>query len=218
MANTKVFHQMRVDIILNATQREIVVGTVLGDGSLIETFSKKNLRLQIEQCDAQKSYVFWKYEMLESLICTPPRYQEKKKSWRVRTISHPDITEIGFHFYNGRKKVIPNDFELFLTPLALAVWFMDDGSRDQVRGTYILNTQCFTKAEVERIRIALQIKFGLSPISIHKDKSGWRLYIQKPSSKRFETIVSPFILPVMEYKIGKPRRDYTSAPAKPFAG
>ena len=93
MANRRIYHEMRKNIHLTELQRSIIIGTVLGDGSLIASRSKNHLRLQIGHCITQKEYVFWKYEMLKDLILTPPTYQVKNRSWRFRTISHQEITE-----------------------------------------------------------------------------------------------------------------------------
>ena len=93
MANRNIYNAMRKSVHLTDYQRAILVGTLLGDGSLIETSSKNNLRLQITHCDAQKAFVFWKYEAFKSLVLTPPTYQKQNDAWRFRTISHPELTE-----------------------------------------------------------------------------------------------------------------------------
>lgn len=149
---------MRSWVHLSDEQRDIVVGTLLGDGPLVETFSQNNLRLQVIQCDAQKQYVFWKYEALKSFVLSPPRYEEINRAWRFRTISHPDFTELGKSFYRGRKKIVPKDIASLLSPIGLAVWFMDDGTRGPNNG-YTLNTQCFMKVELQRLIEALEKSF-----------------------------------------------------------
>jgi len=204
---------MRKNIHLTERQYSIIIGTVLGDGSLQETFSKNNLRLQIEHCTAQKSYVQWKYEELKTLILTPPTYVEQHRSWRFKTISHPEVTEIGKLFYKDRRKIIPDNLEKILTPIGLAVWYMDDGCYVRRDHTFNLNTQCYYQTEVMFLQRVLQTRFNLEAVSLQRDHNGWRLYIQKGSSERFREIVSPFIIPSMAYKIGEPRRDYTLAPA-----
>lgn len=203
---------MRQSVHLTDFQRAIIVGTVLGDGSLIETFSKNNLRLQIDHSIAQKEYVFWKYEILKSLVLTPPTYQSKNRSWRFRTISHPELTEIGKLFYQNRQKIVPQEIVSLLEPIGLAVWFMDDGSHDKRHRTFIINTQCFDYKGVNLLLQILKEKFNINQTSLHFDKSGWRIYIKKGSSNMFEELVKPFILPSMMYKFEKPRRDYTLAP------
>lgn len=212
MANRKEYHLMRESVHLTDYQRTIIVGTVLGDGSLIETFSKNNLRLQIDHATAQKEYVFWKYEALKPLVLSPPTYQQKNRSWRFRTISHPELTAIGSLFYRNRQKIVPKEITSLLEPISLAVWFMDDGAHDKRNETYIINTQCFDPNSVNRLQDCLNEKFGIVHSSLHFDKSGWRIYVKKGSSERFRNILEPHLLPSMMYKLGKPCRDYTLAP------
>ena len=202
MGNQIMYHLARSAINLTDHQRNIIVGTVLGDGSLIETASKNNLCLQIDHCNAQKEYVFWKYEALDLLVPTPPKYQSKNKSWRFRTISHPELTEIGKLFYRNRIKVVPKEIASLLTPLGLAVWFMDDGGRHPTG--YLLNTQCFTKKELALLQDALFRVFNIKHTSLHKNKNGWRLYIKAASRQHFRKIIEPFMLPQMMYKLESP--------------
>ncbi|MEK7452427.1 MAG: LAGLIDADG endonuclease [Patescibacteria group bacterium] len=204
MANTKQIHKLRSSITLSDLQRACIIGTVLGDGSLIPTFSKNNLRLQIDQCEKQREYVLWKYAILSSLVLTPPAFRQQTKSWRFRTISHPELTFIGDLFYEGRRKKVPENIESVCTdPISLAVWFMDDGAKNRNDGL-ILNTQCFTKQETERLKDCLKRNFDLSHVSLHKDKNGWRLYIQKESTCKMMNLIEPFIIPCMKYKMISP--------------
>ena len=211
MANRNAYHLMRQSVHITDLQRAIIIGTVLGDGSLIETFSKNNLRLQIDHCAAQKEYVLWKYEALKPLVLTPPTFQPKNRSWRFRTISHPDLTEIGRLFYQNRQKIVPREIASLLEPIGLAIWFMDDGTYHSSSG-YLINTQNFTHSECLLLRDALAEKFGIIHTTMHRDHNGWRLYIRSAATKRFREIVKPFMLASLMYKLEKPRRDYTLAP------
>ncbi len=202
MANRKAYNFLRAWVHLGDEQRDIVVGTLLGDGSLVETFSRNNLRLQVAQCDAQKSYVLWKYEALKSFVLTPPKYQSINNSWHFRTISHPEFTELGRIFYRDRTKIVPKDIASFLSPIGLAVWFMDDGANHG--SGYLLNTQSFTRAECEHLCKALNDRFGIAHTTLHKDHGKWRIYIRSASRKRFCEIVIPLISPEMMYKLKNP--------------
>lgn len=203
MTNRKVYNFLRSWVHLTDEQRDIVVGTLLGDGSLIETFSRNSLRLQVAQCEAQKSYVLWKYEVLKSFVLSPPRYEKINRAWRFRTISHPEFTDLGRKFYRGRTKIVPKDIASLLSPIGLAVWFMDDGTRGPGRG-YTLNTQCFTKTEVSKLAETIGRKFHITDIRLHTDHKGWRLYIRPQLRERFRQIVKPFILPDLMYKLEAP--------------
>lgn len=204
MANRKEYHLMRQSVHLTDEQRSMIIGTILGDGSLIETATKNNLRLKIEHCDAQREYVFWKYECLKSFVLTPPKFQPRNHSWMFRTISHPELTNLGTLFYQGRQKIVPEKIDTLLTePISLAVWFMDDGSKNRNDGL-ILNTQCFTKEETERLRDCLSTNFGIDHVSLQKDKHGWRLYIQSASVDHMTQIMRPHTLPNLSYKLISP--------------
>lgn len=204
MANRKEYHLMRQSVHLTDLQRSMIIGTLLGDGCLVETASKKNLRLKIEHCDAQRDYVFWKYECLKSFVLTPPKFQTWNRSWMFKTISHPELTIIGDLFYKKRRKIVPDEIESLLRdPLSLSVWFMDDGSKNRNDGL-ILNTQCFTKSETERLKDCLSTNFAIDHISLQKDKNGWRLYVQTASSGHMTKIMRPYLLPCLTYKLISP--------------
>jgi len=204
MANTRAFHALRRSVHVTDDQRDLIIGTLLGDGSLVETFSKNHLRLQIDHCDAQREYVQWKYSILKPLVLTPPKYQPINRSWRFRTISHPDLTAIGRLFYKGRRKVVPDSIhDLLVEPIMLAVWFMDDGSKNRNDGL-ILNTQCFRKNETMRLKDCLSRNFGLDHVSLERDKNGWRLYVGKQSASRMTEIMRPYVLPDLAYKLISP--------------
>ena len=56
------------------------------------------------------------------------------------------------------KKIIPYNNADYLTPLALAVWFMDDGSK--INNTVRIATNCFTYAEIENLSTVLYKKYN----------------------------------------------------------
>jgi hypothetical protein len=65
-------------------QREILIGTILGDGYLQKT-GKRNARLKLEHSEKQKDYIFWKYEELKNLMQDRPKRIEwtlLPKGWR----------------------------------------------------------------------------------------------------------------------------------------
>jgi hypothetical protein len=85
-------------------------------------------------------------------------------------------------FYKGNKKIVPQSIGEYLTPLALAIWFMDDGSK-LVKGAKIA-INCFSHKEIEYLCEILKNKYNLNT-SIHtrgKDK-GETIYIHSSFSK-----------------------------------
>ncbi len=186
---------------LNSLQKEVLVGSLLGDGHLAPNAYGKNYRFQVVHMKEHKSYVDYKYEIFKDWCISEPQFQEINNSWRFRTISHPILTEFHRLFYRGARKILPNDLNKILdSPITLAIWFMDDGSVGPRRRGLTLNTQNFTKEENERLINHFANKFHYR-VSLHRDKKSWRLYIFPESSLEFKKRIKKFILPEFKYKL-----------------
>jgi hypothetical protein len=98
-------------------------------------------------------------------------------------------------------KIVPLNIGEYLTPLALAIWFMDDGS-SLGKGARIA-TNCFTLEEVNFLCNVLKSKYNINatPNKCGKDK-GYILYIHVNSMNIFTKIVKPYLLPSLYYKLG----------------
>lgn len=205
VTNTRAIRDLRKSLSLDEGQRAVLVGSLLGDGSLLGNVGESrwnlNYRFQVAHCDEQRDYLWWKYEILRNWCTSPPHYQQQNRSWRFRTLSHPELTALRRIFYApSGQKIVPADVESFLcNPLVLAVWFMDDGTKGPAQG-YTLNTQSFSVEENRLLQRCLEAQLGLS-VSIHRDKSWVRLYIRQGSSRRFGDLVRPYIVPAMAYKL-----------------
>ena len=99
------------------------------------------------------------------------------------------------------KKVVFKEIGKYLTAKALAIWFMEDGSR--VKDTVRIATNNFEKEEVSYLCKVLTEKYGIiaSPVKGGKGK-GYVLYIYKGSSERFINLVKPHMVKTMYYKLG----------------
>jgi len=140
---------------LSETQRSLIVGTLLGDGAMR---CKVNALIEINHSAKQKAYVDWKHQLLAGLVGTPPKPRNGRGgrvAYRFTTLSRPELTPYFRAFYPNGKKVVP---PVTLTPLALAVWFMDDGSKSH-RALY-LNTQQFELEDQLRLLEMLEKQFG----------------------------------------------------------
>ena len=180
---------------LNARQRDLVIGSLLGDGYLAKT--TRGYAFRVNHGCVQKDYVDWKYSVLRNLVNSPPRYAEK--CYYFRTVSHPFFDRLRKQFYSGRKKVVPYELvEERLNPFVLAVWIMDDGSRDsrQLR----INSQSFSKEENLFLRDLLDAKLGIKA-TLNQDKEKYRLRISARSMRALAQLVKPNIIPSMLYKL-----------------
>lgn len=185
---------------LTPFQKEVLVGSLLGDGHLSANAYGKNYRFQVVHMKEHKGYVDWKYEIFKNWCISKPKFQEINNSWRFRTISHPTLTEFHKLFYRGTKKILPYELDKILeSPITLAIWFMDDGSVGPGHRGLTLNTQNFTREENERLMNYFADSFKFR-VSLHKDKKSWRLYIFPGSSLEFKRRIDEFVLPEFKYK------------------
>jgi hypothetical protein len=180
---------------LSSWQRELVIGSLLGDAYLMPTTSgccfRVNHGLQQREC------VDWKYILLATYVRTPPR--ESGNCYYFRTVTHPEFSAYRRLFYQNSRKIIPVEllYEQF-TGFSLAVWLMDDGAFDgkQLR----LNTQSFSLEENEALGDLLRAKLGIEA-RLNRDKDRYRLRICSASLKRLKRLVEPHIIPSMLYKL-----------------
>ena len=125
---------------LTQLQRSLIIGSLLGDGYIRRLKGRKDAFLEINHSFKQRDYVDWKCEVLKSIVISPPKIRKgngNRIAYRFFTKQHPEITELFNLFYKKGKKIIP-DIEFDST--AIAVWYMDDGSKCGT-SNYYLNIQ-----------------------------------------------------------------------------
>jgi hypothetical protein len=194
---------------LTNRQRSIIVGTLLGDGHMETSNRGRTYRLKIEHSNKQSTYVDWLYKEFKSWVLTPPKVKSKMlkgikfENYYFQTLSVGQFRFYGKSFYyDNKRKHIPSKIGKWLTPLALAVWFMDDGSsKSKYHRAVILNTQGFNASDIKILQDALIKNFNVEA-SIRKQKDGLQLLIVGISAERFYEIVKPYILPNFDYKFG----------------
>ena len=181
---------------LTSLQRDLVIGSVLGDGHLMATTAGCCFR--VSHGHQQRTYVDWKFKMIGRYVRTAPRVCGR--SYYFRTVTHPEFAEFREAFYaNAARKRPPLEIMAReLTAFGLAIWFMDDGARDRKQVRF--NTQCFSVDENLMLIEFLQAKFGLRA-RLNRDKDRHRLRIGAESVQRFISLVSPHIVPNMRYKL-----------------
>lgn len=115
----------------------VIFGTLLGDGHA----EKRNgaTRISFYQESTHLSYLLWLHNLLSSKgYCneTLPEIKTRLgKSGRIRkTIRFHTWTYTSFNFihdlfYKNKIKQVPQNINEYLTPLALAIWIMDDGTK-----------------------------------------------------------------------------------------
>ena len=196
---------------LTPEMESIIVGTLLGDAWIGYVYSGcKYPKYQCTHCEKQKLYIHTIYEKLKPImsetITIHPAKEAIIRGIRCMKQNHYVISSRNCDcllpyqeaFYPNGKKIIPVDFiKDKFTDTSLAYWFMDDGGKDKSSNSYILNTQCFTKENLQEFVEFLREKFDLL-FNIKKDGS---LYLRHCSNETFTQLISKYITQDMQYKL-----------------
>ena len=207
---SKEIDNLKKEIKLTKIQRSIVIGLILGDGHLETQDGGKTYRLKVEHSIKQKDYVDWLYVQLESLVASRPKLKMRNLgnkeyiSYWFTTYSLGAFRFYAQKFYSNGKKIIPEIVSKLLDPLAMAIWFMDDGSFKSSRHrTFIIHTLGYSKQDLLKIKELFKKKFGID-IELHRQKvSKFRLYVFSRSAEKFRELVEPYIIPTLRYKLGE---------------
>lgn len=198
-------------IIIPEDIRDILVGILLGDAHIVRRSSTGNSRLVYAQTAvAHKEYFDYVLSFFiafcvkdykpQSRIIRDNRTGKIYSAISFTTMQLPCFNVFRELFYLSNKKKVPENIYDLLTPRGLAFWIMDDGSRHG-SGLHI-SVYAFTNQDVDKLMFTLQDKFNLK-CSIHynKDKKP-RIYIFKESMDNLISLVKPYFINKMLYKLG----------------
>lgn len=115
----------------------------------------------------------------------PSHFNPKRLVWENETLAHSKWNYWNQMFYsqndNKRTKIIPSNscLEKYLTPRAIAYWFMDDGSllANNSKGL-VFHTQNFDESDVKRLANFLEQKYGLKTWVKQNKKKTYHCYIR----------------------------------------
>ena len=111
-----------------------------------------------------------------------------------------EILETDHNICKRRKKV-PKLIHRWLTPRAIAYWYMDDGAQ-KWKGKSLgvrFCTDNFTSPEIERLCKVLRERYLLK-ISLQKKGTAFRIYVSSDSYTLLKDLIFVFLIPSMLYK------------------
>ncbi len=192
----------KLSFVLSDRQRNILIGSLLGDANI--HLKGKDCRVFFKHSLRQLPLLRWKRrESTEVTGMLVNKFEQivKGKTYyfaQFVTLTHPDFTRLNRIFYKNKKKIIPKNIDrLLIHPISLAVWIMDDGSKDNVGLT--IQTHSFTNYEVKRLISALKKNFKLIATA-RKNRGKVIIYFPKSQIGRLWELVEEYILPEYRYK------------------
>jgi LAGLIDADG DNA endonuclease family len=194
---------------LTEFQQAVLVGTLLGDGSIAK--HGHHHRLFVKHKAAHRSLVEWKRAVFDDFTTMPLHEFEQRLNGRAYpcvqfvTRTDPVFSMWRQRFYRGRRKIVPDDIDELVTPVSIAAWLMDDGTADRAGTTF--QTHSFERDEVQRLATMLQERFGLRT-SLMRNRGAWIVYVYGSSLESLKALVAPHVLPQFTYKL-VPRGSWT---------
>lgn len=209
---------------LNYEQQQFIFGSLLGDSHLAcrirheRGTDKEQLEFSVGHCEKQKGYIEHIAKLLGTNIsCSiqgPNSFGTGNKQFRTAYYNKYELLPIHKLCFRNNKKTVSKDWTDKIDALALAYWFMDDGTsvyyststiKKNKKGVSVLFcTQSFTKSDHKLLQKMLQDKFEIkSTITKCKDGTGYLLKIKGESVNNLMDIVSPHVnlIKCMRYKI-----------------
>ena len=189
---------------LSHIQEQMILGSLLGDMNIgIPRKRHSTCRLAIVHSAKQKELFMKKVEILGEFMGSYKEnsYFDKRTNKTYYTIrgnskSHNIFNNIYNTLYINNIKTITQEYlDMIDHPIALAYWFMDDGCYEG-----ILATNGFTENEVDLLKLWLKEKWNIDTIK-KAYKKYFTLKITKESRPSFDKLISPYIIPSMQYKL-----------------
>ena len=189
----------------------ILVGSLLGDA---HGEKRGNARYSFKQGGRNLEYLLWNWKIFSQAgYCTSNKPKLTKTigkdnkiyfNLKFNTFTFPSLNFIFDNFYHLKIKNVPDDsfLDTFLTPLALATWIMDNGSKE-IKAGLLINTNSFSYSDVSRLCKFLETKYKFNPKPRLKNKlkDQWIIYIPKHNMPLLASIISPFLSPDMFRKL-----------------
>lgn len=190
---------------LSQFQKEVLIGTLLGDSSIILAKDSINPSISCAHSPAQKEYCEYKTSIFENIgarcIYSKRKTPDKRtgkfyEAYTMRLPANPVLKDWYNQFYPNGKKVIPKGLLQYFTQVSLAFMFMDDGAKIGKHG-YIICTNCFILEDINIFREMLKDKFNLDT-TVFKNNV---IYIRTYCQKLFENLISSYLCNCMKYKL-----------------
>lgn len=198
-------HAMRA-VSFTQRQKEIALGSLLGDAYLRP--SGNSYSLSFTHGEKQKAYLEWKLSEFENFVATKDFsihrtvFHGNAPTYSFSTITHPYLLDLHALCYPNGKKSISQAWLDLLSPLSLAVWYMDDGSLNRRYGTVVLCTNCFDLNEHATLVEYFVNCLGIEPKIESRRNKQFVLRINASQRCRFFDIIAAHIPDCMSYKLG----------------
>jgi len=194
---------------LSNFQWEALLGMLMGVAALSPSRSSHGARLRWRHGVKQTEYADWKASLFANLRIS--RSTDAKRAVFFDAQPLPELAELRQAVYVGRKKVLSHDYLKRLTPLSLALWYMDDGSfrirakglqERTVDGRSEICVEAIEPTSRQRLVEYLADTWDLRPRLIQRGATQKTyLVFSKDETAKLHALIAPFVHLSMAYKL-----------------
>jgi recombination protein RecA len=198
---------------LSEQQWQIILGSLMGDGNLAPNRrDRSGVRFRLGHGAVQADYLEWKVNLLGNIPCS--RRIDSRGAVFADFTPLAELDELHRAVYLGDgKKHLSWDYLKALSPLALAIWYMDDGGftvrskglqKRTQGGSGRVEICVEAMAEGTRERLVEYLR-GTYDLDVKLRSSGTRgiavIQFSTAASARLQEIVAPYVPVAMESKL-----------------
>ena len=199
--------------LLGGQQVQVILGSLMGDGALSPNLrGRSGTRFRMGHGAKQVAYLDWKMSLLDNIPHC--RTSNAKGAVFVDFTPLPELGELREIVYFGDgKKHLTWEYLKSLSPLALAVWYMDDGCftvrskgvQERTRGgtgRIEICVDAMSPGSRDRLVSYLQDAYRLDvKLASRGARKQSLLRFTTAASEEFQKLIAPYVHPSMEYKL-----------------
>ena len=195
-------------VYLNEQQRQLVLGGLMGDGSISAKRSHGDVRgikskFRFGHGLKQDAYAQWKASLLEGVPLSISPHA--KGGLMVETTPLAELDTLRDAVYIGGKKVFSWEYLKELTPLALAIWYMDDGGfqvrrKDGSAGRAEICVEAMEQSTRGRLVSLLNDTYGLSCKLMQHGGNDFVVF-DRDGTEALHSVVASYVPECMDYKL-----------------
>ncbi len=186
-------------------------GTLMGDGAVSSTKSGLGARLRFSHCEDQTEYADWKASLFANVRSTRLVRKDRVVTFDFQTM--PELAELRENVYVDGKKVFDDNYLKSLTPVSLALWYMDDAHfairskgvqkrNEGLTGRVEIGVQSMEERTQERLVEYLADTWGIRGTLKKKGaRQTAAITFTNVESAKFHALIAPFVHPSMGYKL-----------------
>jgi len=201
---------------MSIQKRGVILGMLLGDGCLKTKKHKDSVYYEYVICHStkQEAYLTYKRDLFHSIMGGKlPKIHKEQIADKYESVRFSRCHKMFrlFHrtlYSKNDKKYFSDKVFRYLTPQAIALWYMDDGGisksmwNGKISSVEMRLYTYFSEEEADRAISYFKDKFDISVKKRHYMKRDqWNLVFNSKESIKFESLIKDYIIPEMQYKL-----------------